>query len=186
VDGVRGDDDPSDDDSGLEGSSSGTGWCRCVGVRGGCVNPRDARCEWAVRATAERPSWWLSRSASATLSSKSKTSRNSRSMRPTSRLPKTPVQRAQCTFFSVESLRYWINGVRIDTRKTRLECSHLGRNNNCSEKDPLKCPFLEGDVEMWLGSVDVYQSSKDGGGRHFRPGDNVVHECGELGVFWSS
>lgn len=150
------------------------------------MNPRDMRCECEVRATADSPSWWLRRSSSDTLSSKSKTSRNSRSMRPTSRLPKTPVHSAQCTFFSVESFRYWEEMIRIDTGKTRLECSHLGRNNDCSEKDPLKCPFLEGDVEMWLRPVDVYQRSEDGGCRDFRAGNNVVYEGGELYVLWSS
>ncbi len=46
-------------------------------------------------------------SASEIWSSKSRTSRNSRSIRPTSRLLKRPVHNDQCTFFSVESLRYW-------------------------------------------------------------------------------
>jgi hypothetical protein len=110
VDGVRGDDDPCEDDSGLEGSSSGTGTGagtlrRVEEWREWGWEKRD-RYECDVRATADRPSWWARRSSSAMLSSKSSTSRNSRSMRPTSRLPKTPVHSAQCTFFSVESLRY--------------------------------------------------------------------------------
>lgn len=47
-------------------------------------------------------------SSSETRRSKSRTSRNSRSILPTSRFPNTPVHSAQCTFFNVESLRYWI------------------------------------------------------------------------------
>jgi len=46
-------------------------------------------------------------SSSVTLSSKLRTSRYSRSIRPISRLPKTPVHMDQWTFFSVESLRYF-------------------------------------------------------------------------------
>lgn len=64
-----------------------------------------------------RPLWWLSKSASEMPSWKLSTSKYSRSMRPTSRLPKTPVQRAQCTFFSVESFRYcdgWMNKRTVD------------------------------------------------------------------------
>jgi len=106
VAGVRGDADAGDDESGLEGSSSGTGERCAMVVRGDDGLWTKERAGRRCLLTAIRPSWWLKKSSSATLSSKSRTSRNSRSMRPTSRLPKTPVHNAQWTFFKVESLRY--------------------------------------------------------------------------------
>ena len=51
-------------------------------------------------------SWCTRMSSSVIRSSKSSTSRNSRSIRPTSRLLNNPVQRDQCTFFRVESFKY--------------------------------------------------------------------------------
>lgn len=121
VDGVRGDEELGDEDSGLQGSSSGTGCVWCVCERGAArvwMKVRDVRCECEERATAERLSWWLRRSLSVMPSSKSRTSRNSRSMRPTSRLPKTPVHKAQWTFFSVESFKYF-EATMIAPRNTR-------------------------------------------------------------------
>lgn len=58
------------------------------------------------RLRAMRGSWWARISSSVIRSSKSKTSRNSRSIRPTSRLLNSPVHIDQWTFFNVESFRY--------------------------------------------------------------------------------
>jgi hypothetical protein len=100
-DGVDGDDE-LDDDDGLDGSKVGTGgWAdgflRAVRLReserGGTREAGEGGCEG--RATAEIPAWCARMSSSATLSWKSSTSRNSRSIRPTSRFPKTPVHMAQ-------------------------------------------------------------------------------------------
>ena len=74
-------------------------------------------CEFT--ATAKRLSWWPKMSSSTIPSSKSSTLRNSRSTRPTSRLPKTPVQSAQWTFLSVESLRYWGCQPHISSMKSQ-------------------------------------------------------------------
>ena len=106
--GVCGDAELDEDDSELEGDRGGNGmWC-VLWWRWECECA--ARWEWELRVTAESPSWWLKMSSSTTPSSKSSTSRSSRSMRPTSRFPKTPVQSAQWTFLSVESLRYYRGG----------------------------------------------------------------------------
>ena len=110
--GVRGDADPEEDSS-LDGESSGTGAveecddARVAGVWGWRNWTRWERQGRVEGDTAfKRPWWWLRMSASVMPSSKSRTSRYSRSMRPTSRLPKTPVQSAQWTFLSVESFKY--------------------------------------------------------------------------------
>ena len=73
------------------GSGGGTRWCA----------PERRAC-WIDMSA----SWCARMSSSVMRSSKSSTSRNSRSIRPMSRFPKTPVQSAQWTFLSVESLVY--------------------------------------------------------------------------------
>ena len=114
VHGVYGEEDDDDDedeewgDKGLEGSSSGTSrWLRPIECDRGelwCVKRGAGGGRYMIASS--RPWWWLNKSASEMPSSKLSTSKYSRSIRPTSRLPKTPVQRAQCTFFKVESFKY--------------------------------------------------------------------------------
>lgn len=78
------------------------------------------------------------------------TSKYSRSIRPTSRLPKTPVQSAQCTFFSVESLRYFDATIR-DPRNTLS-------NAHCS--NPMwRCGFALSMYTRAASSVGVVTSA---------------------------
>ncbi|KAJ6531036.1 hypothetical protein B0H19DRAFT_1190093 [Mycena capillaripes] len=123
---------------GLDGSSSGTtapalgrrlwvcarGGARYVDFTGVVFTMREASA--LERSDAARsPSWCASRSDSPTPSSQSSTSKNSRSIRPTSRFPNTPVHSAQWTFFSVESLVYF-EATMTEPRKTRSK-AHSSR-----------------------------------------------------------
>lgn len=76
-------------------------------------------------AAAARPWWWLRTSSSETRSSKLRTSRYSRSMRPMSRLPKMPVHIDQWTFLSVESLRYYQILNQFRALKCKIDKTHL-------------------------------------------------------------
>lgn len=46
----------------------------------------------------------------------------------------------------------------------------------CTEENPFVCPFFESDVQMWFGSVDVYESTEKGGHGHFCASDDVGDE----------
>jgi len=70
-------------------------------------------------------SWCSITSSSVMLSSKSSTSRNSRSIRPMSRLPNTPVHTAQCTFLSDESFRYLL--ATMSAPKNTRSLAHSSR-----------------------------------------------------------
>lgn len=44
-------------------------------------------------------------------------------------------------------------------------------------------PLLEGDLNMGLRAVDVYEGDEEGGYLDLGLGDDIGHELGELGLF---
>ena len=119
------------------------------------------RVEWWSSGMRRESSAWCARTSSSEIeSSQSRTERNSRSMRPMSRLPKIPVHIAQWMFFRLLSLVYYRPG-ELKILDKGDKSTYLGRNDQGTEEDPLVCPLLESDVEMGAGAVEVGEGGED-------------------------
>jgi len=130
---------------------------------------------------ADRTSWWLKTSSSEIDRSKSKTWRYSRSIRPTSRFPNTPVQSAQCTFLRVESFRYcakWLARYKKGAR----ERTYLASNDERAKENTFAGPLLECNLEVGLGAVDVHESDQERRDRHLCASEDIGHKGGERAV----
>lgn len=94
-------------------------------------------------------SWCAITSSSVMFSSKSRTSKNSRSIRPISRLPNTPVQIAQCTFFSDESFKYYEKGEEVESGSiSKFGCkdAYFAGYDDSAKENALIGPLFEGNV----------------------------------------
>lgn len=120
-------------------------------------------------------SWCPMISFSVMLSSKSSTSRNSRSIRPISRLPNTPVHTAQCTFLSDESFRYYRWFIYESRRSTSARWeAYLAGDDKCAQEYAFVGPLFEGNVEMGFCPVQVDKGGQDDGNFNFSPGEDIV------------
>jgi hypothetical protein len=59
----------------------------------------------------------------------------------------------------------------------------LARNHYGAKKDALTRPFLERDLKMRLGSIDVDERNEDGRDVDFSTGEHIVDEGGKCGMF---
>lgn len=117
-------------------------------------------------------------------SSKSSTSSISRSTRPMSLLRNIPVQTAQCTFFNVLSFKYCEKECVVSYCIGAHENdTNLGSDDECPEEDTFESPLLKSDLEVWPRSVDVYEGCEESGHGDLCASEDVLDECGELGVF---
>lgn len=69
----------------------------------------------------------------------------------------------------------------VDVLKRRV-IEILAGKHHCSKKNSLTCPLLKGDVQMWLGSINIDKRSKYDGNRNFCPCENVRNELCEFSV----
>jgi len=58
----------------------------------------------------------------------------------------------------------------------------LAREHYSTKENSLTCPLLEGNVQMWLGSINVYERSEYDGDSDFCPSENVRNELCEFDV----
>ncbi|KAJ2957462.1 hypothetical protein NUW54_g14596 [Trametes sanguinea] len=61
--------------------------------------------------------------------------------------------------------------------------TYLVGEDKCAEEDALVCPLLEGDLDVWLGAVDVDEGDEEGGDLDLCLVDDVCDELEELRVF---
>ena len=83
-----------------------------------------------------------------------------------------------------------IQVLRRGTRKesgyesmTSMVSTYLVGEDECAEEDALVGPLLEGDLDVWLGTLDVYEGDEEGRNLDLCLVEDVCDELEELGVF---